>query len=110
MKFGQATEHNKRNIFLQSSRRKRGWEAGSRSLCVFQKTLYEVKVSGLLLSFNVAIVLNLTYHEKLYITLEYWSGDMPNFYFSEKGLGLVSPPHFMYDFSRKMFLMLNSIN
>ena len=30
--------------------------------------------------------------------------------FSEKGLGLVSPPHFMYDFSRKMFLMLHSIN
>ena len=35
---------------------------------------------------------------------------MLNFNFSEKGLGLVSPPHFMYDFSRKMFLMLHSIN
>ena len=33
---------------------------------------------------------------------------MLNFNFSEKGLVLVSPPHFMYDFSRKMFLMLNS--
>ena len=28
---------------------------------------------------------------------------MLNFNFSEKGLGLVSPPHFVYDFSRKMF-------
>ena len=27
---------------------------------------------------------------------------MLNFNFSEKGLGLVSPPHFVYDFSRKM--------
>ena len=47
---------------------------------------------------------------KLYKTLEYWSRDMLNFNFSEKGLALVSPPHFAYDFSRKMFLMLQSIN
>ena len=47
---------------------------------------------------------------KLYKTLDYWSRDILNFNFSEKGLGLVSPPHFVYDFSRKMFLMLHSIN
>ena len=35
---------------------------------------------------------------------------MVNFNFSEKGLGLVSQPHFVYDFSRKMFLMLHCIN
>ena len=35
---------------------------------------------------------------------------MLNFSFSEKGLGLVSQPHFLFDFSRKMFLMLHSIN
>ena len=35
---------------------------------------------------------------------------MVNFNFSEKGLELTSPPHFVYDFSRKMFLMLNAIN
>ena len=29
---------------------------------------------------------------------------MLNFSFPEKGLGLVSPPHFVYDFSRVMFL------
>ena len=28
---------------------------------------------------------------------------MLNFNFSEKGLGLVSQPHFVYDFSRKCF-------
>ena len=34
---------------------------------------------------------------------------MLNFNFSEKGLGLVSPPHFLCDFSRKMFFVLHSI-
>ena len=29
--------------------------------------------------------------------------------YPEKGLGLVSQPHFVYVFSRKMFLMLYSI-
>ena len=28
---------------------------------------------------------------------------MLNFDFLEKSLGIVSPPHFVYDFSRKMF-------
>ena len=32
---------------------------------------------------------------------------MLNFDFLEKGLGIVSPPHFMYDFLRKIFLKLN---
>ena len=35
---------------------------------------------------------------------------MLNSDFLEKGLGIVSPPYFVYDFSRKMFLMLYSIN
>ena len=35
---------------------------------------------------------------------------MLNFDFLEKGLGIVSLPHFVYDFSRKIFLMLYSIN
>ena len=42
--------------------------------------------------------------------LDYRSRDMLNLDFSEKGLGIVSSPHFVYDFSRKMFLMLYSIN
>ena len=35
---------------------------------------------------------------------------MLNFNFSEKGLELLSLQHFVPDFSRKMFLMLHSIN
>ena len=34
---------------------------------------------------------------------------MLNLNFSEEGLELVSPPHFVYDFSRKTFLILHSI-
>ena len=35
---------------------------------------------------------------KLYKTLEYWYRDMLKFDFLEKGLGIVSPSHFLYDF------------
>ena len=35
---------------------------------------------------------------------------MLNFDFLENGLGIISPPHFMYDFLRKMFLVLYAIN
>ena len=35
---------------------------------------------------------------------------MLNFDFLEKGLGIVSPRNFVYEFSTKVFLMLYSIN
>ena len=47
---------------------------------------------------------------KYYKTLDYRSRGMPNLDFVEKGLGLASPPYFVYDFSRKIFFMLYSIN
>ena len=46
----------------------------------------------------------------LYKILEYWFRDILNFECSEKGLRLVSPPHFVYDFSRKIFLMFYVTN
>ena len=59
----------------------------------------------------ISIALNLAYNKnKLNKTLEYWSRDTLNFDFLEKGLGIVSTPHFVYDFSRKIFLMLYFIN
>ena len=36
-------------------------------------------------------------------------GRYAQFWFLEKGLGIVSLTHFVYDFSRKMFFMLYSI-
>ena len=52
----------------------------------------------------------LAIQNKLYKTFDYWSRDVLNFNFSEKCLGLGSLPHFLQDFSRKMCLMLHSIN
>ena len=48
-------------------------------------------------------------HKKLGKTLNYWSRDIHNFEFLEKGLGIVFQTHFVYDFSRKIYLLLNSI-
>ena len=56
------------------------------------------------------MTLNLAYNQnKLYKTLGYWSRDILNFDFLEKGLEIVSSPHFVHDFSRNMFFMLYSI-
>ena len=75
----------------------------------FLKNLFEVKASGLFQ--YISIALNLAYNKiKLHTTLNYWSRDMLNFEFFEKGLEIVSPPHFVYNFLRKMLLMLCSIN
>ena len=41
---------------------------------------------------------------------DYLSRDKLNFDFLENGLGIVSPPHFVYGLSTKIFLMLYSIN
>ena len=63
-----------------------------------------------LVSIN-SIVLNVANNKiKMYIIFEYWSRYMLNFYFFKKGPAIVSPPHFPYDFSRKIFLKLYSIN
>ena len=57
------------------------------------------------------IALNLAYiGNKLYKTLDYWPRDTLNLDFLEKGLGIVYPRNFVYNFSRKIFLMLYSIN
>ena len=40
----------------------------------------------------------------------YWSREILSFDFLEKVLGLVSPSHFVYDFSKEIFLMLYFIN
>ena len=56
---------------------------------------------------NISIALKLVYNRnKLFKTLHYWSRNMLNLEFLDKGLEMVSPLYFVYDFSRKMFLML----
>ena len=108
MKFGQVTKYKKGKIFSSKSYRKWRRETSSRPLFVFlKKAYYGVKASGLQLGSYISIALNLTYTKnKLYTILDYWYRDILNFDFLVKCLRIVSPPYFMYDFSRKLFLML----
>ena len=46
---------------------------------------------------------------RLYKTLDNCSVDMLNFNFLEKSLGLNSPSHFEFDFSRKLFLIVSHL-
>ena len=112
MKSDQLIEYNRRNIFLKKLCRIWGRETSFRLLFIFKKCLIWGKSKQSAPQFQyISIVLNLVYKKnKQYKTLEYWSRDMFSFNFSEKGMGLVSPPQFVYDFSRKIFLMLYSIN
>ena len=89
-----------------------GKKASSRPLFWFiKKAWYEMKASGLELNFNIFQKPSTCHTIKtISIKLDYWSRDVLNFNFSEEGLGLVSPPYFVYDFSRKMFLMLMPVS
>ena len=48
--------------------------------------------------------------KKLFNPLDNWSREKFNSDFLEKHLEIVSPPHLVYVFSKKMLLMLHSIN
>ena len=100
MKLGQIIEYKKGNIFLQKLCRKWGREISSRPLFIFEKNLIGGKSKWSAAEFwYISITLNLAYNKnQLYNTLDYWSRDKHNFNFSEKYLGLVSQPHFVYDF------------
>ena len=64
-----------------------------------------------LISLYFSIALKLAYNRsRLFKNLHYWSRDMLNFDFLDKGLGIVSQAHFVYHFSTKIFLMLYSNN
>ena len=59
----------------------------------------------------ISIAVKLAYNrKKLFKILHHRSRNMLNFAFLDKGLGIISPAHFEYDFSTKMFLVLYSIN
>ena len=111
MKFGQLIEP-KSNIFLQKLSGKWGRETSSRPLFIFLKSLIWAVSKWSATYFQyISIALNLPYNKnKQYNILDYWSRDMVNFCFSQKGLRLVFLSHFEYGFSRKMFLVLHSIN
>ena len=73
MAFGLVIEYNNRNIFFfKNYAKNEAWGLSSRPLLFSKKALYEIKASGLPLSFNISTTLNLAYNAtKLYTTVEY---------------------------------------
>ena len=110
MKVGELIESNKRNIFFKCYAENEVGETISRHPFIIKGSLIWGKSNWSAAYFKfISIALNYAYNKnKLHKTLDYWSTDIVNFNFSEKGRGLVS--HFVYNFSRNMFLMLYSIN
>ena len=112
MKCSQLIEYPKRNICLYKLCRKWSRETSSRPFFVFLKIFILGKSKWSAAWFHyISLAHNLAYNRnKLFKTLHCWIRDMLNFDFLDKGLGIVSPAYFVYDFSTKMFLMLYSIN
>ena len=53
---------------------------------------------------SILVLINVGKNKFLNVS-EYWPRHMFNFDFPTKGLGLASPSYFVYDFSRKLFLL-----
>ena len=53
MKFDQVIEDNKKNIFFKNHADNKSGKLSSRPFLFFKKALYEVKASGLQLSFDI---------------------------------------------------------
>ena len=86
MKFGQLIEYD-RNIFLQKSYTEWGRETKSRPFLFFKNALF-IWQKQVVCSLYISTALNLARNKnKLYKTLDYWSRNIFNFDFLEKGLG-----------------------
>ena len=77
-----------------------------------EKALYQVKANGLNISFNIfqQPSIQTCNENKICKALDFWSRNFSILSFLGKGLGLVFPRNFVYNFSRKMYLMLYSIS
>ena len=92
MTYGQLIGYKKRNVFLQKSCKKWGRETSPRLLFVFKKSFIWGKSKFQYISIVHNLACNII---KRCRTWDYWSRDMLNFDFLQKGLGIVSPPYFM---------------
>ena len=117
MKFCQSVENPREISFFKNYAAKEAGKLVPVCFLFFLKTLYYVKASGLCKSKSpawfhyVLVALKLAYNRnKLFKTLHYWSRDELNFDILDKGLGIVSLVHFLYDFSTEMFPMVCYIN
>ena len=95
------------NIFKKKNCRKWGGEASSRPLCVFKKPLEKVKAKG---QHNIFWWLSTWRYNKTNWITVLLIKRYAQFWYFRKDFGNPSPSHLAYDFSRKMFLTLYSIN
>ena len=112
MKFDQLIESNVKNFFKKSNAENKAGELVRDLFLFFGKILHEVTANGPHLSFSI-FWLSSTWKynkNKLHKFSVCCSRYMPHFEDLEKDLGVVSPPHFVYNFSRKIFLLLYFIN
>ena len=110
-KFGQLIEYNKGSTLFKNHAENEAGKLVPRCFLFFKKALLGKSKWSAAWFHYISIALKLVYNKnKLLKTLHYWSRDVLNFDFLDKGLGIVFSPHFVYDFSIKMFLMLYSIN
>ena len=104
MKFGQLIEYTARKIFFFKNHAEN--EAGRPApdvFLVFKSFIYEVKAIGLQLSF-IIFCQPLTWHaiERNCIKLQAIDPEICSILIFQR---ITSSPHFVHDFSRKMFLM-----
>ena len=112
MKFSQVIEYDKRNIFLQKSCRKWNRKTSYR-LLLFKEAWYEVKASGLQLSFNMFWQSSTWHTIKTSYTLSSCMNIDPeicSILVFRKGSGNSISIAFCVWFKKKKFLVLHSIN
>ena len=97
-----------RNIFLQKSWENWDRNTSSKRRFVFQKTSKRGKISGVHLSLIYFNNPRLGHNKNKKYKMFDWN--LFNFDFLKKSLGIVSPLHFVYDFFRKMYVMLYFVN
>ena len=110
MKFMQVIEYEK--FFMKDCAENEAGRLAPDLFLFIKKNLFAVKASVLYLSFNIFQYLSTWMYNKikLHKILDCSDKGMLTFDCLEKGLGLISPQHFVYDLSKTFFFMLHSIN
>ena len=106
MKFGQLMKYNLRKIFFKSH----GENETERPVKIYGESKWSTTILVLVYFSRPWLGHIKLWNMKLYNISDYWSTDTLKFDFPWKGLRLASPQHSEYDFSRKIFFILYSIN
>ena len=114
MKRGQLIKYSGEILFFKNYAKNEAWRLVPDLFLLFKKALYNIKASGPHFSFHIFWwVSTWAWNKNKFITFQTVNSEVlqkgQNLQNLWKDLGL-DLPHLVYDFSRKMFLMLYSIN